>query len=720
MTSNSYNHIVNEEQINQTKEKAENTVKWIIKGMDCPSCAKSIEKQINKLKGVQFTQVSFPLEQITVHFNSQCEPSVIKKELKKKGYEIFEVGQLFENKETNNLIYEFIRKNVLFIFLMIGMLASYSISSINQSLSQFLFIIFTSIGLTPLLKKSYFLIKAKVFFSIETLMIIAAIGAFFINHSHEALMVIILYLFGEKLESFASSKARQGIQSLVSLIPPKVTKMLEENRVVINVSDLKFGDIIEVHAGDRLPADGVLLVDYVLMDESAMTGEPLPVEKNKGDTLIAGSIVVDHTITFKVNSEKGNNSVDKIIDLIDKAEQEKAPVERMIQKFSRFYTPSIIFIAFLMMILLPILFSVPWSEAIYRCLALLLISCPCALIISTPAAITSALFNASKRGVLIKSGLAIEKFAKINSIAFDKTGTLTLGKYSLLDTKIFNNYTKNKVLSIAKSLEEGYKHPIAYAFNNLKHINDGESIAVTSKKALVGLGVEGFINNDQYQLLSPNKMQQKLPAEIKELINSLESACKTIIIMMKNIQEPIAIFILEDSLKAEAKKVINDLKKMELDLLMLTGDNQVSAENVAKKLSINYESNLYPDQKVKFIKQKSKKENVMFIGDGINDAPAMKYAFASIAMGQGSDVALEVAEASIVHSRLNEIPFVIKLAKATRFNIIQNISFALLLKGIFFTTSLMGISGLWLAVIADTGATVLVTLNALRLLSKKY
>ncbi|MFL7053290.1 heavy metal translocating P-type ATPase, partial [Vibrio cyclitrophicus] len=402
--------------------------------------------------------------------------------------------------------------------------------------------------------------------------------------------------------------------------------------------------------------------------------------------------------------------------------------KRFLDKFSRWYTPLMMLVSLLVIITPPLLFSQPWETWVYRGLALLLIACPCALVISTPAAITSGLAAAAKRGALIKGGAALEQLGKIQTIAFDKTGTLTEGKPQVTDIQALSGWQQDAMLRVVGAIEVGSTHPLAQSLvAKVKELNV-EIPESHNKKALIGSGVEGDVDGIKYQVLSPFKVTFYLGADVVSQVEALEGEGKTVVVALelKDQEESIeqaatviGLIAWQDTLRSDAKLAIERLNDLGIQSIMLTGDNPRSAAAISSKIGMQYKASLLPSDKVTYVEELSQQSHVAMVGDGINDAPAMKTANVGIAMGGGTDVALETADSALTHNRLTELPAMIELSQATMNNIRQNVALALGLKGVFLVTSLLGITGLWVAVLADSGATALVTLNALRLLRFK-
>ncbi len=594
-----------------------------------------------------------------------------------------------------------------------------------KEFGQPLFTLATLWGLWPISRKAWALTKSGSPFAIETLMTVAALGALFLGETAEAAMVLLLFMLGEHLEAYAAGRARAGVTALMALVPDKALRIRitaeGEVREEVGADELRPGDIIEIAPGARLPADARLLDALGAFDESALTGESIPVERRQGDKVPAGSLAADRVLRLEVVSEPGNNAIDRILHLIEEAESQRAPIERFIDRFSRWYTPAMMLVALLVVLVPPLAFGQSWDEWIYRGLALLLIGCPCALVISTPAAVTSALAAATRQGALIKGGAALERLAHIDTVAFDKTGTLTLGKPQLTELVSLNGQPETELLALAAAIEQGSHHPLARAVV-ANATEQGMTLAeARDLRALPGMGVEGRIDGELWQLLAPSRVAT-LNAEQQILIGTLEQQGKTVVVLCQSSGDqalPVALLALRDQIRPEAAAALQELNRLGLQSIMLTGDNPRAAEAIATELGMGWRASLLPENKVEEIAKLASTRKVAMIGDGINDAPAMKRASIGIAMGGGTDVALETADAALTHNQLGGIAAMIRLSRAALANIHQNIALALGLKAIFLVTSLLGITGLWIAVLADTGATALVTANALRLLRKR-
>ncbi|NWA74878.1 zinc/cadmium/mercury/lead-transporting ATPase [Serratia proteamaculans] len=687
---------------------------WKVTGMDCPSCAKKIENAVTALPGVDNARVLFATEKLVVDAQSDISQR-IQDAVKQAGFTLLGTQTTPADLPKTSRLGEF----GPLLLLTALMIVSWALSLVNPELSRIAFIATTLVGLAPVATKAVRLIRSGTPFAIETLMSVAAIGALFIGATAEAAMVLLLFMVGEMLESYAANRARRGVKALMELVPEDALLLQGTQRKRVPVASLRPGDVIEIAPGGRLPADAELLNPFASFDESALTGESVPVERQQGQKVAAGSLSVDQAAQMKVISEPGKNAIDRILQLIEEAEERRAPIERFLDRFSRYYTPAIMLLAIAVILVPPLLYAQPWDIWIYRGLTLLLIGCPCALVISTPAAITSGLAAATRRGALIKGGAALEQLGQVQTIAFDKTGTLTEGKPTVTDVLPLNGISEQQLLTLAAAVEAGSHHPLAQAI-----INRAEQYGVPlppaqGRRALAGVGVEGVINDKTLLISAPAKLDAGLlTPQGTSQVERLENAGKTAVVVLED-GIPIGLLALRDTLRSDAKQAIAELKALGINGVMLTGDNPRAAAAIATELGLDYRAGLLPEDKVKAVTELSELRPTAMIGDGINDAPAMKASSIGIAMGSGTDVALETADAALTHNRLVGVAEMIRISRATHANIRQNITIALGLKGVFLITTLLGLTGLWLAVLADSGATALVTANALRLLKKR-
>ncbi|PWC40981.1 ATPase [Azospirillum sp. TSO35-2] len=583
--------------------------------------------------------------------------------------------------------------------------------------ARWAFLLALVVGLVPVARRALAAARAGTPFSIETLMTVAALGALAIGAVEEAATVLFLFLVGELLEGVAAGRARAGIRGLTALVPD--TALLERDGAPphpVPAAGLTVGAVILVRPGDRLAADGVILSGDSALDEAPVTGESLPRRKGAGEAVFAGTINGDGVLRVRVTAAARDNTIARIVRLVEEAQESKAPTERLIDRFARLYTPGVVAVAALVMVVPPLVAGGAWAEWVYRGLAVLLIGCPCALVISTPAAIAAGLSNGARRGLLLKGGAVLEALGRVTTVAFDKTGTLTEGKPRVTDLVAIQG-GEAALLGRAAALEAGSSHPLAGAVLAAAAERGLAVPAADGVAALAGAGVRGRVEGRAVALLSPQAAASALTAEQAERVAAFARDGKTVSVLL--VDDRVAgLIALRDEPRADARSGIEALSRAGIRSVMLTGDNGRTADSVARALAVEPHAELLPQDKLRLVRDlQARGERVAKVGDGINDAPALAAADVGIAMGGGTDVALDTADAAILHGRVGDVAAMVALSRRTMANIRQNITLALGLKAVFLVTTVFGVTGLWPAILADTGATVLVTANALRLLS---
>lgn len=546
-------------------------------------------------------------------------------------------------------------------------------------------------------------------FSIETLVTVAVLGALPIGAGAEAVVVVALFSLGELLEGFAAARASSGLRALAELLPSEA--VIEENgkRKTVSAAELRIGMILLVSAGDRLAADGRILSGVSELNEAAITGESRPVSKGEGNDVFAGSINGDGILRVEVTKDSANSVVARIGDLVADAQATTAPTARFIDSFSGWYTPAAIVIAALVAIVPPLAFGGDWPVWAYRALTVLLIACPCALVLSTPAAIATGIATAARYGILIKSGAALEMLARIRIAAFDKTGTLTLGHPVVTDVV----GDPAEIFGLAASVENGLSHPVARAIVSEASRRSIDLSGAEGVRIRQGEGVEGKVDGRLVAILSPRAAPGLEPSMAAQ-IESCEREGKTVAVIL--LEDRILGFIASrDEARDDAKPAVAALSQLGVRSLMLSGDNQRTASAIAAPLGMEAEGELMPSEKLLRIDALKAENPVLMVGDGVNDAPALAKASIGLAMGGGTDVAIETADIGLLRDRLTGVPDAIRLARSTRRTIMVNIVIAIGLKLIFLVLAIFGLTNLWTAIIADTGATILVTINALLL-----
>ena len=598
--------------------------------------------------------------------------------------------------------------------------AAFALSWIVPSVESWIFIVAMAVGLIPIARRALFGALNGSPFSIETLMTVAAVGAVFIGASEEAAVVVFLFLVGQLLEGIATGRARASIKALATLVPKTAFVEADGKTTEIPADQVAVGATVLVRPGDRIPADGTIVSGESAIDEAPVTGESVPKRKTVDDLVFAGTVNQEGVLRIRVTAAASDNTISRIIKLVEEAQESKAPTERFIDRFSKYYTPGVMVVAALIAIVPPLLFGQSWGEWVYKGLAVLLIGCPCALVISTPAAIAAALSAGARRGLLMKGGAVLEGLGKINHVALDKTGTLTIGKPQVTDI-VGVDHSEADVLALAAALEVGSSHPLATAILAKAKEQNVHPKRVDGAGAVGGKGVVGTVEGQELFLGSPRAAGERtsLSADLENRIAALNDDGKTVSVLLAN-SKAAGLIAMRDEPRADARAGLDALKRLGADVVMLTGDNRRTAEAIGKSLGIEPRAELLPQDKQKFVGELRQQGKVVGkVGDGINDAPALAAADIGIAMGGGTDVALETADAAVLHGRVLDIANMIVLSRATMRNIVENITISLGLKAFFLVTTVIGITGLWPAILADTGATVLVTANAMRLLAWK-
>ena len=705
--------------MNETKNQTTaSTIALTIDGMDCPSCTRKIEGVVCAIPGVDNVSLNYNSQKLKFN-NTQGDDqtNTIVCAVEKLGYKV-----LKEQDKTPEKHPAWWQTNKGRLVIVAGALLAIAtvMSFALPAWSGYVFAFAALLALAPLARKAVMSALAGQPFTIETLVTIAVVGAIFIDQAAEASVVVFLFLIGELLEMVAAAKARRSVQALANLVPKSAFLVTENGTREVAADSLAIGDIIEVRPGGRIPADGLIRQGETSIDEAAVTGESMPKRKQLGDQVFAGSINIDGLIRLTVEKTAQNNMISRILTMVEDAQASKAPTARFIDNFSKYYTPGVIVVSALIAFVPPLMFGADMTQWIYKGLAILLIGCPCALVLSTPAAITSGISAGAKNGLLMKGGAVLEAIGHVKQVAFDKTGTLTAGTPKVTDVKTFNG-TEKRLLELASAVEAGSSHPLAIAI--VEDVEQRGFVAkkATNSKALSGRGVSATIAGKTVTIASPRYGQKlaTISPDEQSQIHALESEGKTVALVLEN-DKLLGAIALRDELRPDAASAMQHLKQMGITAIMLTGDNARTGAALAKQLGISVKAEMLPQDKLDEIETLKLNGNIAMVGDGINDAPALARADVGIAMGGGTDVAIETADAALMHERVSDVPALIALSRATMSNIHQNISIALGLKAIFLVTTLVGMTSLWMAILADTGATVLVTINALRLLGYKF
>lgn len=563
-------------------------------------------------------------------------------------------------------------------------------------------------------------------FDMKTLMTIAILGAAALGEWGEGATVVFLFAISEALETYSMDKARQSIRSLMNLAPKEATIRRDDQELQLSVEDIQIGDIMVVKPGEKLAMDGKVLRGVSTINQAAITGESISVVKNVEDEVFAGTINEEGLLEVIVTKRVEDTTIARIIHLVEEAQEERAPSQAFVDRFATYYTPVIILIALGIATLPPLLFNAEWGNWIYRGLAVLVVGCPCALVISTPVAIVTAIGNAARHGVLIKGGIYLEEVSALSAIAFDKTGTLTKGIPHVTDVLQLDTSLKERdMLGIAAIIEKGSHHPLAAS---IVRKAEQEQVDLSSWRmddfvSITGKGIKATVNDEVYYIGSPKLVEEVMPSamtdELSNQIHALQNQGKTVMILaMEN--NILALIVVADQVRKESKNVIEKIHQLGiLKTIMLTGDNQRTGSAIGQQLGMTeVKAELLPQDKLDIVKQlKQQYPKVAMVGDGVNDAPALASATVGIAMGgAGTDTALETADIALMADDLSKLPFTIELSRKAMNIIKENITFAIGIKVLALLLIIPGWLTLWMAIFADMGATLIVTINGMRLL----
>lgn len=704
-----------------SKETSSKTYR--VEGLSCTNCAAKFEKNVKSIEGVTDAKVNFGAGKIKVEGTSSIQ------EIKSAGAFENLIIQDEDNQESEGGQKDsFLKRNwKLVISVILIAIAFYFRATVgeNDIITKSLFISAIVIGGFSLFTEG---IKdlLKLNFSMEVLMTVAIIGASIIGEWAEGSIVVILFAVSEALERFSMDRARQSIRSLMDIAPKEALIRRNNEEKMINVSDIQIGDIMIIKPGQKIAMDGVVIKGHSAVNQAAITGESVPIEKQIKDEIFAGTLNEEGILEVEVTKHVNDTTIAKIIHLVEEAQGERAPAQAFVDNFAKYYTPSIMAISALIIIIPPLFFGGDWNKWLYQGLSLLVVGCPCSLVISTPVSIVSAIGNSAKNGVLVKGGIYLEEIGGLKAIAFDKTGTLTKGTPSVTDFVVSDTNQENQYLSIISALEILSQHPLASAI--LKEADRRESnyqmIDIMNFKSVTGKGIKGDYQGTTYFVGSPKLFDSELirQASVMKIYEKLQEQGKTVMIF-GTAQNILAIIAVADELRKSSSEVIAKLHQLGIEhTIMLTGDNIRTAKSIGEQVGVtDIKGDLMPQDKLDYIKElKEKYGKVAMVGDGVNDAPALASATVGIAMGgAGTDTALETADVALMGDDLQKLPFIVNLSRKTLKIIKQNITFSLSIKFLALLLIIPGWLSLWIAIVADMGATLLVTLNGLRLMKQK-
>jgi Cd2+/Zn2+-exporting ATPase len=735
-----------------------------VTGMDCANCAKTVETGVARLDGVSDVDLNFTTETLRVNGNVSAE--TITKRVRELGYNVAEEGESAETDQQphNFLQYVWGRRDTrvaLFATLLVlpgllfhELLPGLGVHSVLIDISSVLAMILAGF---PVAKSAWRALRINHEITINLLMSIAAVGAVIIGAYTEAAVVMVLFVIGEALEGYSAEKARDSIRSLMSVAPQEATVLrpcidcmghfgrdgyvggpcpfcgVEEQ--IVPIETLLIGDTILVKPGERIAMDGIILDGSSAVNQAPITGESLPVQKSVQDTVFAGTINGNGVIEVEVTHLAADNTISRVIKMVEEAHERRAPSQRFIDRFAHYYTPAVVVLALLIATVPPLLLGQPFLNPdaetqgwLYRALTLLVIACPCALVISTPVSLVSAISNGARNGVLFKGGAYVESLAKVKAIAFDKTGTLTMGQPAVTAIRTIDCQVPEvaecaectDLLALASAVESRSEHPLAQAVVGAATQRGVAQAypAATRVAAMTGHGVTGDINGKTVTVASHRYFDSAIPHDVHcDAVTAAEAKGYTTMLVSEN-DAYRGYIAVADQVRESSVRALAELKALGIGrLLMLTGDNEVTAQQVAAQVGVTeVRANCLPEDKVSAVAAlRDEVEYVAMVGDGINDTPALATATVGIAIGNTAQ-AMESADVILMRNSLLPLPFAIHLSRVTMRTVRFNVAFSLSIKFVFLLLVLTGYGSMWLAVLADVGAALLVTLNGMRLL----
>lgn len=698
-----------------------------LSGLDCPDCALVLEKGVGKLNGVLLVSANFASSRLFVEYEpDRTDIDTVIQRIKDLGYGVVDAdqrrGPSGEMKSAKRGPMKISKQAALTTIAGVSILSALILSHFGADVPAKVFYGIASLA------GGFYAARGAVFslrsfmLDMNFLMTVAAIGAVFIGEWFDAAMVMFLFSLGNALEARTMERTRESVRSLLDNFPAQARVRRDGVEALIPIENLSVGDTFIVVPGERIPTDGLIITGSTAVNQASVTGESMPVEKNTGDTVFAGTLNQQGAFEASATSTAEDNTLSKIIHMVEEAQAEKAPSQRFTESFGRYYTPVVIALAILTASVPALFFHADFIPWLHKALTLLVVSCPCALVISTPVSIVSAIGNAAHNGILIKGGTHLENAARIDVVVFDKTGTITSGEPSVVDIIPANGFSEAQLLSIAAGIESRSEHPLGRAIVRKARELGIAYDAASDCQSLTGMGASATLGGRRCIVGNPRLMEQSgvdiHPHE--ETITLLQEAGKTVVMVAVDAQTAGTITI-TDTMRPFAKEAFQELRRIGVKhIVMLTGDNRKAARAAADELGIDeYHAELLPQDKVDAVRKLTDLygHHVAFVGDGVNDAPALASATVGIAMGvAGSDTALETADIALMSADLRRIPYAIRLGRSSLRTVRQNTVFALAVILVLISTALLGWINLSLGVFGHEGSALLVIANGMRLL----
>ena len=692
-----------------------------ISGADCSDEVNAIKKALSEI-GVQSVSVNLVAATATVHHTPDIDPVRIRASIESTGVKVVDQEEISFLSANRTRIALVVSSGLL---LGLGLVLDWT-ESAQEAILLAVFGVSTVLAGVLVFPKAVRALLQKTL-DMNVLMSIAVVGAFAIREYSEAATVVFLFSLAELLESFSVSRARNAIRAVLKLTPQVAQVIRGGNVISLPVLEVKLGELIFVRPGDSFPLDGIVVEGNSSVNQAPLTGESVPVDKKPGDTVFAGTINENGGLTVKVTKGFENTKISRVLKLIEEAQQQKAPSEAFVDRFAKIYTPIVFLLAVFIAAIPPLVWGAEAGVWFYRALVLLVIACPCALVLATPISVVSGLASLARRGVLVKGGKYLEALGKLKAIAMDKTGTLTEGKFQVQTFRTFGEADEGEVLRVALALERLSSHPLAKAVLEYGKSYAGPSADAKNFASIPGRGTEGWVDSCLY-FAGNHKLAHELGVcsdEIEAYLAELELQALSVIVVGHKPHDGhkgsvMGIFGLGDTLKANAREAIQNLHQIGIEkVVVLSGDNQKTVDALCKLAGVDEgKGDLLPEDKVTEVKRLLERfGNVAMVGDGVNDAPALANATIGVSMGAaGTDSAIETSDVSLMQDDLSQLPKAVSHGRRVLRVIQFNIAFAIVTKLAFLILAVVGYSNLWLAVAADMGASILVTLNALRLL----
>ncbi|WP_415062622.1 heavy metal translocating P-type ATPase [Bdellovibrio sp.] len=692
-----------------------------VRGMDCADEVAAIQQSLKK-DGIYKIQANLMSSTVQVWHEETFSGDLLKKLINASGVKVVE-GDGSQKAISTSRIWLVVISGVFCAAAFVGQLLG-----VEQKIVLALLALISVVAGGVLIFPKALRAIRKFRLDMNVLMTVAVVGAFYLQDYVEGATVVFLFALSELLEAFSVVRARKAIQEVLNLSPKlALLKQADGSNREVSVEDLNTNDVVIVRAGDIFPTDGFISTGATDVNQAPLTGESTPVKKNEGDVVYGGTVNLTGVVEIKVGTAFKDSKVSQIIRMVEEAQKSKAPSQKFVDQFASIYTPAVFVLAILVGVLPPLIMGAGWDEWIYKALVLLVIACPCALVISTPVSIVSGLTAMARRGVLIKGGVFLETLGKLKALAVDKTGTITEGVPQVVSLKLWGNKPEAEVIKVAASIEGLSTHPLAQAVVRYASEKGITLEGVSSTQNVHGKGIYASLAGHEY-FLGNHKFTHEIkvcsPA-LESYLESLEEQALSVIVLGHKPHadcegEVLGVFGVGDKVRSNAKNAVEQIHAAGCKtVVMLSGDNKKTVEAISRQVGIDESyGELLPDGKVAHIKELvSKHKYVGMIGDGINDAPALAQASIGIAMGAvGTDAAIETADVALMKDDLLQVATAIRLGRRSLGIIRFNIIFALLLKAIFLGLALFGISSMWMAIAADTGATLIVVFNALRLL----